>query len=178
MKFRLILPLVAFALVSCKDELQVQEQTVDLNSVTPTKYVSNQPATESPADWAEQARQANSPTPSPATATPATAPGMNPPHGQPGHRCDIAVGAPLNSAAAKQSPQSGQSISINTNGQVSGGENSNVKITRTDNTTNQSTTTTVPANTAINSGAVKPGTNPPHGQPGHRCELAVGAPLN
>lgn len=26
-----------------------------------------------------------------------TAPGMNPPHGQPGHRCDIEVGAPLNS---------------------------------------------------------------------------------
>ena len=27
----------------------------------------------------------------------ATAEGMNPPHGQPGHRCDIAVGAPLDS---------------------------------------------------------------------------------
>ncbi len=27
----------------------------------------------------------------------ATAPGMNPPHGQPNHRCDIAVGAPLSS---------------------------------------------------------------------------------
>ena len=26
---------------------------------------------------------------------------MNPPHGQPGHRCDIAVGSPLNSAPAK-----------------------------------------------------------------------------
>ena len=30
-----------------------------------------------------------------------TAPGMNPPHGDPGHRCDIAVGALLNSAPAK-----------------------------------------------------------------------------
>ena len=29
----------------------------------------------------------------------ATAPGMNPPHGQPNHRCDIAVGAPLDSPA-------------------------------------------------------------------------------
>ncbi len=28
-----------------------------------------------------------------------TAPGMNPPHGQPNHRCDIAVGAPLDSPA-------------------------------------------------------------------------------
>ena len=31
----------------------------------------------------------------------ATAPGMNPPHGQPNHRCDIPVGAPLNSPAVK-----------------------------------------------------------------------------
>jgi len=31
------------------------------------------------------------------TAQQTTAPGMNPPHGQPNHRCDIAVGAPLNS---------------------------------------------------------------------------------
>jgi len=30
-------------------------------------------------------------------AVTAVAPGMNPAHGQPGHRCDIAVGAPLNS---------------------------------------------------------------------------------
>src|SRR5688572_14008415 len=34
-----------------------------------------------------------------------TAPGMNPPHGQPGHRCEIAVGAPLNSAPAAQPGQ-------------------------------------------------------------------------
>jgi len=31
----------------------------------------------------------------------AVAPGMNPAHGQPGHRCDIAVGQPLNSKPAK-----------------------------------------------------------------------------
>jgi len=37
----------------------------------------------------------------PATATQTVAAGMNPAHGQPGHRCDIAVGAPLNSAPAK-----------------------------------------------------------------------------
>ncbi len=37
--------------------------------------------------------------PAPATAT---APGMNPPHGQPNHRCDIPVGAPLNSSSGQQ----------------------------------------------------------------------------
>lgn len=35
----------------------------------------------------------------------ATMTGANPPHGQPGHRCDIAVGAPLDgSSAVKASP--------------------------------------------------------------------------
>ena len=32
----------------------------------------------------------------------ATAPGMNPPHGQPSHRCDIPVGAPLSSPPGNQ----------------------------------------------------------------------------
>jgi hypothetical protein len=53
----------------------------------------------------------NNPSPSITTSIPATnatikpstlpaapvATGMNPQHGQPGHRCDIAVGAPLDS---------------------------------------------------------------------------------
>lgn len=37
-----------------------------------------------------------------AQAQPAVAAGMNPAHGQPGHRCDIPVGAPLNSPPGKQ----------------------------------------------------------------------------
>src|SRR5687767_6672016 len=45
----------------------------------------------------------------PITITPApvgqtTAAGLNPAHGQPGHRCDITVGAPLNSKPAAASP--------------------------------------------------------------------------
>ncbi|HMK25535.1 MAG TPA: hypothetical protein VK483_05840 [Chitinophagaceae bacterium] len=88
------------------------------------------------------------PTVTPTNTT--VAAGMNPPHGQPGHRCDIAVGAPLNSAPA--------------------------------------TTATTPVPTPINissdkltqpaTTAVAPGMNPAHGQPGHRCDIAVGAPLN
>ena len=34
-----------------------------------------------------------------------TQPGMNPPHGQPNHRCDISVGAPLNSKPAPPATQ-------------------------------------------------------------------------
>ncbi|MBK8710612.1 MAG: hypothetical protein IPL97_01825 [Niastella sp.] len=76
---------------------------------------------------------------------------LNPEHGKPGHRCDIAVGAPLNSPAA--------------------------------------VTTTTPAVKTINTPSINSqpipapvktaaGMNPPHGEPGHRCDIAVGAPLN
>lgn len=73
---------------------------------------------------------------------------LNPQHGQPGHRCDIAVGAPLNSP---QNPAS-----------------SAVVIPPT-------TTATVTA-AKTNTAEVK--LNPKHGEPGHRCDLAVGAPLD
>lgn len=82
----------------------------------------------------------------PAGTQPAAA-GTNPPHGQPGHRCDIAVGAPLNSAPAQQAAKAAAPAI---------------------------TTTPAPAATA----KTAPGMNPPHGQPGHRCDIAVGAPLN
>lgn len=82
-----------------------------------------------------------------------TAPGMNPPHGQPNHRCDIPVGAPLNSKKA---------------------EATTVKTTDI-----QTTTTTPIAPTENNAGSttVVAGMNPAHGQPGHRCDIPVGAPL-
>ncbi|MFH6955781.1 hypothetical protein ACHRV1_00125 [Flavobacterium aquidurense] len=81
--------------------------------------------------------------------------GINPAHGQPGHRCDIAVGAPLNSAPTQgQTTQTAQPVQVNAGQQ------------------NVVTTTTVaPAKVAK-------GMNPAHGQPGHRCDIAVGAPLN
>ena len=76
--------------------------------------------------------------------------GLNPPHGQEGHRCDIAVGAPLNSPVVKPNlpPQA---------------------ISNTPPAAVLNTTTNV---------VTKPGMNPPHGQAGHRCDIAVGAPLN
>ena len=78
-----------------------------------------------------------------------TAPGMNPPHGQPNHRCDIAVGAPLNSQPAQTSaptPAPQQTVTM-----------SQPKPVKT---------------------VTAPGMNPPHGEPNHRCDIAVGAPLN
>lgn len=100
----------------------------------------------------------NAPTMVPATANVApTAKGMNPPHGQPGHRCDIAVGAPLNSKPTVQ-PATAKAVT---------------------------TTPAIQPNIAQQPAAVTPtnqlgapGMNPQHGQPGHRCDIAVGAPLS
>jgi hypothetical protein len=81
--------------------------------------------------------------------------GLNPPHGQPGHRCDIAVGAPLNSAPAQLTTPTVNTpvptpINISTD-----------KLTQ-----------------PIVNSSVASGMNPAHGQPGHRCDIPVGAPLN
>ncbi len=82
----------------------------------------------------------------------ATPPGMNPPHGQPNHRCDIPDGAPLSTAvnaSASGQPSISQPLQVGT-----GLQNTTAK--------------TVTAK----------GMNPPHGDSGHRCDIAVGAPLN
>ncbi|MEZ7499951.1 hypothetical protein QO200_14525 [Flavobacterium sp. Arc3] len=79
-----------------------------------------------------------------ATSTPA---GINPPHGELNHRCDIAVGAPLNTAGT--GAPSVQPASVPSTQAA---------------TTSQSVTAK--------------GMNPPHGQTNHRCDIAVGAPLN
>lgn len=77
---------------------------------------------------------------------------LNPEHGQPGHRCDIPVGSPLNGSAASDQGQ------VTTT--IPGNDNSAVTATSSQNS--------VPAD----------GLNPKHGEPGHRCDIAVGAPLN
>jgi hypothetical protein len=94
---------------------------------------------------------------------------INPPHGQPGHRCDIPVGAPLNSAPQNTTPQitttqpSTSVPNIANNPTAPTLENAQ----RINSSQPRSTTTTQ------NSGRI----NPPHGQPGHRCDIPVGSPL-
>jgi flagellum-specific peptidoglycan hydrolase FlgJ len=77
----------------------------------------------------------------------ADAPVLNPPHGQPGHICEIPVGSPLPRAA------------------------NNVQKANTAATNNpvNTTTTSIVDQTVV--------LNPPHGQPGHICEIPVGSPL-
>jgi hypothetical protein len=96
-----------------------------------------------------QTTAATTPSVQPAAAT-AVAPGMNPAHGKPGHRCDIAVGQPLSSAPQANKP------AVSTPSPVL-------------------TTPTAPVKS---DGNLAKGLNPAHGQPGHRCDIAVGQPLN
>lgn len=99
------------------------------------------------------------------TAT-VTAAGMNPPHGQPGHRCDIPVGQPLNSAPTQ--PQNGQNVAVNAQqGQA-------IQI---DPNALQPGKFTVDKSGKAKTVTPK-GMNPPHGEPGHRCDIPVGQPLN
>ena len=96
---------------------------------------------------------------------------LNPAHGQPGHKCEIAVGAPLDGTS-----------SINNNIQTT---TQPVAVTPTQNNQTQPaaiTTTTTPITTtnapANKTAATNLKLNPAHGEPGHRCDISVGAPLD
>lgn len=83
---------------------------------------------------------------------PATTRRLNPKHGEPGHRCDISVGAPLPEAGAQPSAAP-SAAPVAAQAAVVPGQ-----------------TVAAPGN-----GSVK--LNPKHGEPGHRCDIAVGSPL-
>lgn len=72
---------------------------------------------------------------------------LNPQHGQPGHRCDIPVGSPLNSSANAAPIVAAPPVN----------------------------TTNIPT---IGTSTTELKYNPKHGEPGHRCDLAEGAPLD
>jgi hypothetical protein len=88
-----------------------------------------------------------------------TAPRLNPPHGEPGHVCEIPVGEPLDNAGT-------------------GGANAGQTITMGAGANGAQSTITMPqmqAQPAQSTGSGRP--NPPHGEPGHVCEIPVGDPL-
>lgn len=118
---------------------------------------------------------------------------FNPPHGEAGHTCALAVGAPLNQTAGGQpqksiSPQPvivPASATIHTSGKKlnpkhgTPGHRCDIAVgAPLDSKPTQVVTTTQPAVTQVPAVKVGKGLNPPHGQPNHRCDLAVGAPLN
>lgn len=135
--------MISIITVSCKNEEEevIAPQTTEVDSSVFLESLNSSNTTEASA-----------------TSTQNVADGINPPHGQPGHRCEIAVGAPLNSSPdnAKQAAPT----SIN-------------NVTPVPASTPKQTM--VPSNTVSN--ATPAGMNPPHGQEGHICSIGVGEPL-
>ncbi len=143
----LLLLATSFVFTSCKNEVASNKNTT--TRVIPFTEVGNQMRNEA---TAKAVVPNNSTSSNPSVG--ATAKGMNPPHGEAGHRCDIAVGAPLNSPATPTKPTA----------KGAAGPSMNV-----------SPVTTASTNTAVT--PTPEGMNPPHGQAGHRCDIAVGAEL-
>ena len=157
--------MLALGVASCKDENNAADKikdgattasvnTPEENEQAAQTVAANEAAVTTAAPNGQQVvQQFNVPQPA---ATTATAPGMNPPHGQPGHRCEIAVGAPLSSAPAKPKAAAPAPVQM------------------------QPAEFAPPAAkdaSAATNVVTPPGMNPPHGQPGHLCSVAVGAPL-
>lgn len=152
-----LLFIIAFVLISCKNEAENQTPKVIVPFTQVANTQANQTVTAPQPSILYQQNGVNKNTATqtqPQTQTVAApvkvAKGMNPSHGQPGHRCDIPVGAPLNSPVAANS----------TTPQV---------------VTNSGQTVTT---TTMTTAKTPKGMNPPHGQPGHRCDISVGAPLD
>jgi hypothetical protein len=147
---------VSLLAASCKKDERATYLKEEANAGQPSVALNNTSKTA----LMDQAGIQSSPNPAPM----ATAPGMNPPHGQPGHRCDIPVGQPLNGAPATATTVS-QNINANGNNivQIDPNAVSPGKITLNNNGKQVKTA---------------PGMNPPHGQPGHRCDIPVGQPLS
>ena len=108
--------------------------------------------------------------------TPATninAAGVNPAHGKPGHRCDIAVGAPLTS-----SPTTQPSTTVNPVTATTPASTSPTNSLSTPSILPDLNSVPNPAPNLSPSSQPANGLNPAHGQPGHRCDIQVGKPLN
>ena len=97
-----------------------------------------------------------------AANSPSDKPALNPEHGLPYHRCEIAVGAPIDSAPTQNAaPQVvPQQTAVNNSFN-----------------TNPISPSLAPSTAPVQATGPKPANNPAHGEPHHRCDLQVGAPL-
>ncbi len=140
---------------SCKKETEAQNSATPTN-VVPFTEIGKQMKNEATTNQVQQpANTVNTTNVATTNTTTAVANGKNPAHGQPSHRCDIPVGAPLNSPPATTTP----------------------KTAVQQQTQSVSTPIQVPAAPAVATTPTPEGMNPPHGQTNHRCDIAVGAPL-
>lgn len=121
-------------------------------------------------------------------------PALNPQHGQPGHRCDLQVGAPLPITKSVKPSEEATSKPIATPSTKVASTKKNLNPAHgqpghrcdlqvgaplpANGPTKQAVAITNSQGATAKPGDANPTVNPAHGQPGHRCDLAVGAPLN
>lgn len=165
--------------VSCSEDKNTTEETTTPETGTETAIS----PTEAPAgDAASQpvsidGQPANVVSGQPTTtATPtANTAGLklNPAHGEPGHRCEVAVGAPLPADGSAPAPSSApQNIQM----QSSGANTQPISPTPAPAPTSIMSSP-APSGAPATAGTTAPGMNPPHGEPGHDCAIPVGQPL-
>jgi hypothetical protein len=146
MKYSLSLLLgITVLMTSCKKE--ETGSTIDSRQVVPftqqtASGLNSQAAPVATAESHNLFRENNE------TTASAGAINVNPAHGQPNHRCDIPVGAPLNSPASAPA------------------------TTALAAPVQQTVVSSAPKQVTAK------GMNPPHGEKNHRCDIPVGAPLN
>ncbi len=113
---------------------------------------------------------------------------INPAHGKPGHRCEIAVGTPLNSNPTNNAaPQTANNLSAPPTLNPAHGKpghkceiavgaplNGNSAKAKQ----NETVSPTIAAVKPASASSPVPKLNPAHGLSHHRCDIAVGAPLN
>lgn len=171
--------LVVSAIISCKEtnssSLFIEKETTTETSPSETTNPSDITASEAQnvelkvnpetnTTTTTQVQKFNVEAPKQAPQTGVTAPGFegkpNPPHGQPGHRCDVKVGDPLpfnNVTSTTATP---------------------AKVATLQPTANTTPIVQQQPQQAATTGVTAPGfsgkPNPPHGQPGHRCDIKVG----
>lgn len=160
MKYIVVLIASAALLSSCaKDKSTAPvSENIDVQTADAVQ-VEDATETASVAENAEVSSQSATATTAPqnpvTTNKPAERPALNPPHGQPFHRCDIAVGAPIDSQPVQNPAQQARP--------QQGAEMFNISPPKN--------------NAPAQATGPKPALNPAHGQPHHRCDIEVGAPL-
>jgi hypothetical protein len=152
---------ISILTISCKKDERPTYLTEEAGIQQPNVAVNNTPKPSLLDQAGVQATQNAAPN--------VAAAGMNPAHGQPGHRCDIPVGQPLNSAPTQTQQQGAQNVTVNAN------QNQTIQI---DPNALQPGKFNVDKNGKAQTVKTAPGMNPAHGEPGHRCDIPVGQPLN
>lgn len=158
--FFIALPLVVA--LSCSGPVKNEsEPSSDLTTREQSQPAETPLQEEAVADLSEQA---TSPSPAGQNEEP---PLLNPPHGQPYHRCDIPVGSPLPVNSAQQATAS----------QAAAPAPAAVDRSMIPTVENASRINGTPGRQATAASGTPPKLNPPHGQPFHRCDIPVGSPL-